>query len=115
MTRIFVGNIAYSLSEQAFSDALKEDIGVTVESVRIVIDQETQRPRGFGFVDVLDENADEALTLLDGALVSGRPLRASRANTQPGDKRGTAVAGARKKRPAPQVSHRRVAGHWEDE
>lgn len=125
MTRFFVGNIAYSLSEQEFADALN-DLGARVESVRIVMDRENRIPRGFGFIDVLDENAEDVRRILDGALVAGRPLRISDANKQPSVRPGPPPErrneknyreGVRSREPEVQQRRRRggrFGGVWED-
>jgi len=60
-TKLFVGNLSYSTTEQELRDAFSQS-GRTVQSVRIALDRETQRPRGFAFVEVAsDADAESAI------------------------------------------------------
>ena len=53
-TRLFVGNLSYQVTEQELRDALVNE-GIEVRSVRVALDRETGRPRGFAFIEtVLD-------------------------------------------------------------
>src|SRR5689334_8836106 len=73
MTRIFVGNLAYGTSERELRSAF-ERYG-NVSSVRLVNDLQTGKPRGFAFVAMPRwEDADEAITLLNGTTIAGRRL-----------------------------------------
>jgi cold-inducible RNA-binding protein len=79
---IFVGNLPFSVSEQAITDAFAE-YG-TVKSVKIPTDRETGRPRGFAFVD-MDNTASEdtAIKELDGASWDNRAIRVNKAEPKP--------------------------------
>src|SRR5207245_2160595 len=60
-TKLFVGNLAYSITEQELREAFGQG-GRTVQSVRIALDRETQRPRGFAFIELAnDTEADDAI------------------------------------------------------
>ena len=60
--KLFVGNLSYSITEQELRDAFSQS-GRTVQSVRIAVDRETQRPRGFAFVEMATEaEADSAIS-----------------------------------------------------
>jgi RNA recognition motif-containing protein len=75
---IYVGNLSYGMSE----DELRDAFGAygTVSSVKILMDRETGRSRGFGFVEMPDSNeAEAAITQLNGKDVGGRPLRINEA------------------------------------
>jgi len=78
---LYVGNINYTLSE----DELKlvfERYG-KVDSVRIVKDRETNRSKGFGFVDMVnDQDAELAKNELNGFEINGRSLRVNYATKQ---------------------------------
>ena len=67
---IYVGNLAYSLSESELRDAFAA-YG-EVSSVKILMDRETGRSRGFGFVET-------AVSECNGKEVGGRPLRVNEA------------------------------------
>src|SRR5437868_11113613 len=73
-TKLFVGNLSYSITEQELRDAFSQS-GRTVQSVRIALDRETQRPRGFAFVEVATEaDADSAITEWNNKMLSGRTV-----------------------------------------
>ena len=77
MKKIYVGNLPYSATEQEIRDSFGEH--GTVESVSLVSDRETGRPRGFGFVEMDDEGAAAAISALDGKDMGGRSLRVNEA------------------------------------
>lgn len=79
--RLYVGNLPFSCTESELR-AQFERFG-RVHSARVVVDRETQRPRGFGFVILDDAAAEAAIRELDGVEHSGRPLRVSEALRQP--------------------------------
>jgi RNA recognition motif-containing protein len=72
---IYVGNLPWKTTEEEIKE-LFEKFG-EVLSVKIVKDRETGRPRGFGFVDM--ENADAAISELNGKDFGGRALRVNEA------------------------------------
>jgi RNA recognition motif-containing protein len=75
---IYIGNLSYNTTDQELSDAFGE-FG-TVSSVKIITDRETGRPRGFGFVEMADNNEGrQAIENLNGKELGGRSLRVSEA------------------------------------
>ena len=73
-TKLFVGNLSYSTTEPELRDAFALN-GRTVLSVRIALDRETQRPRGFAFVEVgSDADAESAIKEWNGNMLSGRNI-----------------------------------------
>ena len=77
MKKIFAGNLPFSTREEELRE-LFEAYG-TVHSVRLVMDRETGRPRGFGFVEMEPEEADQAVAGLNGSDFNGRTLRVDEA------------------------------------
>lgn len=77
MTTIYVGNLPFSATE-AEVRKLFEQHG-TVDSVKLVNDRETGRPRGFGFVDMPTTDAQTAIQHTNGLDMGGRPLRVNEA------------------------------------
>ena len=70
-TKLFVGNLSYATTEQELREAFSQQ-GRTVRSVRIAVDRETQRPRGFAFVEVeTDADAESAIKEWNGKLGGG--------------------------------------------
>ncbi len=70
---LFVGNLSYGVDENGLRAAF-EGLGVGVSAVKIPVDRDTGRPRGFGFVDITGD-AQAAIETANGALVGGRPIR----------------------------------------
>ncbi len=77
MTTIYVGNLPFSATE-AEVRKLFEQYG-NVQSVKLVNDRETGRPRGFGFVDMPSSDAQKAIEHTNGMEMGGRPLRVNEA------------------------------------
>jgi len=75
--RIYVGNLPFSATEDEIRD-LFSSYG-TVQSVRVITDRETGRPRGFAFVEMDDRGADAAIEALEGSTMGGRSLRVNEA------------------------------------
>ena len=75
---IYVGNLSYQMSETELRDAFAA-FG-EVSSVKIQMDRETGRSRGFGFVEMPNQGeAESAITQLNGKDVGGRALRINEA------------------------------------
>src|SRR5437763_9075879 len=71
-TKLFVGNLSYTINEQQLREAFANG-GRTVQSVRIAVDRETQRPRGFAFIEVAtDADAESAIKEWNGNALNGR-------------------------------------------
>jgi RNA recognition motif-containing protein len=81
MTKIYVGNLPFSADEGQVRQ-LFEAHG-TVESVALINDRETGRPRGFGFVEMPRADAARAIQSLNGKDMGGRPLRVNEAQERP--------------------------------
>jgi RNA recognition motif-containing protein len=76
--KIYVGNLPFSSTEADLKDVFERHGGV--ESVAVITDRETGRPRGFAFVEMEDENAaQEAIRALDGTDLGGRNIRVNEA------------------------------------
>ena len=79
--RIYCGNLPFSSTEDEVRD-LFEQYG-SVMSVNLVNDRETGRPRGFGFVEMEDGDAEAAIQALDGVSFGGRNLKVNEARPRP--------------------------------
>lgn len=83
-TRLYVGNLAYSTSEEGLREAFARD-GRKVKTVFIATDRETGRPRGFAFVEMeTPEDATAAIAAMDGQSVDGRTLKVNEAREREG-------------------------------
>ena len=75
---IFVGNLAYSATEDELRQ-LFETYGA-VDKVSVITDRDTGRPRGFGFVEMPDSTAAKAaIAGLQGTTLGGRALNVNEA------------------------------------
>jgi RNA recognition motif-containing protein len=84
---IYVGNLSWGLKEQDLTD-LFAPFG-EVASAKIVMDKFTQRSKGFGFVDMPnDEQAQAAIAQLNGSEVDGRNLVVNESRPKEGGSEG---------------------------
>ena len=75
---IYVGNLPFRATESEVENLFTQ-YG-QVDSVALITDRETGRPRGFGFVEMADDGeARKAIEELDGTELDGRPLRINEA------------------------------------
>ena len=76
--KLYVGNLPYEISETELQDLFAQ--AGSVESVNVMRDQATGRARGFAFVEMSsDDEAQKAITALDGSQVGGRNLTVNEA------------------------------------
>lgn len=85
MTKMYVGNLPYSTTD----DELRELFGEygAVEDAVVIRDRETGRSRGFGFVTMPDAEAQTAMDKLNGHPMGGRSLRINEARDRQGPRR----------------------------
>ena len=81
MTKIYVGNLPFTATEPDVRELFAQH--GTVESVALPTDRETGRPRGFGFVEMPQADAQRAMQALNGFNMGGRPLRVNEAQDRP--------------------------------
>lgn len=77
LTNIYVGNLPFSASEEQVRQ-LFEAYG-QVNTVKLINDRETGRPRGFGFVEMEEAGAKQAIAALNGADFGGRTMKVNEA------------------------------------
>jgi RNA recognition motif-containing protein len=76
--KLFVGGLSFTTSSEGLRDAFARH-GM-VQSAIVMTDRETQRSRGFGFVEMAtSEDADRAIAGLNGAMLDGRTIRVDKA------------------------------------
>ena len=84
---IYVGNLPFTTTEEELR-GIFEAYG-EVETVKIILDRETGKPRGFGFVDMPDDAAKKAIAELNGKEHNGKELTVNEAmQKKPGGFRG---------------------------
>lgn len=81
MSKIFVGNLPWSINNSSLKD-LFTSFGNVTDSV-VVIDKNTGRSRGFGFVSFEETHAANDSLVLNQTLVENRPIRVSLALEKP--------------------------------
>lgn len=77
-TRLYVGNLAYSIT----SDSLRENFAAygDVKSAQVMVDRDSGRSKGFGFVEMGSaQEAEQAINGLNGAMADGRALTVNEA------------------------------------
>ena len=89
--RIYVGNLSYKSTENDVA-SLFEQAG-EVESVSIITDRDTGRSKGFGFVEMSNEDADKAIAQFNGMELNGRALTVNEA--RPREERAGGGGGGR--------------------
>lgn len=78
---IYVGNLPFSATEDEVR-GLFSQYGV-VHTVKLINDRDTGRPRGFGFVGMADDEAEAAISAINGSEMGGRTLRVNEARDKP--------------------------------
>jgi len=79
--KLYVGNLSYSTTE----DTLRRLFGEfgDVESVNVITDRDTGRPKGFAFVEMsTPEAAEKSISALNGKMVDDREIRVDNAKPQ---------------------------------
>ena len=72
--KLYVGNLSYGATEDSLKSVFSEHGSVV--SVKIVVDRETNRSRGFGFIEMKSaEDAQSCIDALDGQEVDGRAIK----------------------------------------
>jgi cold-inducible RNA-binding protein len=100
LKNIFVGNLDFGATEQSIRD-LFEPYGA-VERVNIITDRDTGQPRGFAFVEMTNANeADRAITALNGSNLGGRALNVNEARPKTERGGGGGGGGGPRQRRAP--------------
>lgn len=83
---IYVGNMSFDTTETELREAF--EVHGPVQSVNIITDRDTGRPRGFAFVEMDDEAADAAIEALNGKELGGRTLKVNEARPRSGGRDG---------------------------
>ncbi|WP_220271892.1 RNA-binding protein [Helicobacter sp. MIT 01-3238] len=80
MKSIYVGNLPYSTTNEELNELFSQ-YG-KVHSVKLINDRESGRPKGFGFVEMDDAEAQAAMSALDNTNFGGRTIRVNEANAR---------------------------------
>ena len=94
MTKLYVGNLPFTATDDGVR-ALFAKHG-TVEKVSLITDRETERPRGFGFVEMSNADASRAMQALDGTDFDKRSLKVNEAQDRERSGGGARGGGSRR-------------------
>ena len=76
--KLYVGNLAYSMTNEGLQSLFSAH--GAVDSAQVIMDRETGRSKGFGFVEMTNaQEADAAIAALDGQENGGRALKVNEA------------------------------------
>jgi RNA recognition motif-containing protein len=81
MAKIYVGNLPFTATEDQVRGLFAEH--GAVQSISLPMDRETNRPRGFGFVEMGQADATRAIQAVNGKDLGGRALRVNEAQDKP--------------------------------
>jgi RNA recognition motif-containing protein len=83
---MYVSNLGFQVNDEELKTLFNKFGEVT--SAKVVMDRETGRSRGFGFVEMADTAAEEAMKSLDGTQVDGRAISVSKARPKTDNRSG---------------------------
>lgn len=80
MTKLFVGNLPFTATEESVRELFAPH--GTIDSLALINDRETGRPRGFGFIEMSSDDAAKAMQALNGKNFGGRDLKVNEAQAR---------------------------------
>jgi len=80
VTKLFVGNLPFSATEESVRELFAPH--GTIDSLALINDRETGRPRGFGFIEMSSDDAAKAMQALNGKNFGGRDLKVNEAQAR---------------------------------
>lgn len=81
-TRIYVGNLPYSATDQQLTDLFGQYGEVT--EATIIVDRDSGQSKGFGFVQMADDSAaHQAIAALNGTMLNNRTIKVNEAQARP--------------------------------
>jgi RNA recognition motif-containing protein len=84
---MYVSNLGFQVTDEELKNLFAKFGEVT--SAKVVMDRETGRSRGFGFVEMADKAAEEAMKDLDGTQMDGRSISVSKAKPKSDNRNGS--------------------------
>src|ERR1700751_4727586 len=90
--KLYVGNLAYGVTDSDLEQMFQAH--GTVQSAQVIMDRDTGRSKGFGFVEMgSDQEAQAAISAMNGKEVEGRALTVNEARPKEGGGRGGSGGG----------------------
>jgi RNA recognition motif-containing protein len=84
--RLFCGNLNFETTEEDLI-AFASEAGLRSNEAKIILNFETKKPRGIGFLTVVDVDEDMAIRLLNGRELQGREIHVSLARPDPWERK----------------------------
>jgi RNA recognition motif-containing protein len=95
MTKLYVGSLPYSITDESLLQLFAEQ-GYTPVSARVIVDRETGRSKGFGFVELgPQDDGARAIGYFNGMYIEGRTLVVNEARPQESRGGGPGFGGGR--------------------
>jgi RNA recognition motif-containing protein len=91
--RLFVGNLSWNVSDADLTDFAAPH-GEVLDA-KVIVDRDTGRSRGFGFITLETENVQDVIRAMDGQELDGRAVRVNEAEARPQRERGGFGGGGR--------------------
>lgn len=79
--KLYVGNLPWSTTDSDLEE-LFSTMG-SISSAQVITDRDTGRSRGFGFVEMSNEDGTQAIAELNGHAMDGRQIKVNQANDKP--------------------------------
>lgn len=74
IAKLYVGNLSYDITEEKLRELFTE--AGAVDTVEVIMDRETRRPKGFAFVSMSNQaEAENAIRMLNGKMVDNREIK----------------------------------------
>ena len=97
-TKLYVGNLSYDVDQSDLQSMFTEHGAVI--SAQVIMDRETHRSKGFGFVEMASEQeAQAAIAALNGKSINGRALTVNEARPQESRQSGHGGSGGQTRGP----------------
>jgi len=82
MSKLYVGNLPFSIDDVQLGEWVA-NAGFRVQSARVIMDRQTARSRGFGFVELAEgEDVAKAIETLNGSNLGGRAVQVNEARPE---------------------------------
>lgn len=92
-TKLFVGNLSFNVAEDQLRELFAQ--AGEIKEVTMIVDRDTRRPKGFGFVEYMDQtSAEEAIRMFSNYELDGRNLTVNIA--KPREDRSRSNGGSRR-------------------
>ena len=97
-SKLYVGNLSYGVTEDQLRDLFSQ--AGAIREVALIMDRETRRPKGFGFVEMgTEEEAKEAIRRFDNGDLLGKTIKVNEARAKTDSRMGDPRRGSQGREP----------------